>query len=133
LQENGSKKRRKLLNHPLSPLARNAALALLAVLFVMAVGTIGIKLLTGWRWVDSFYFMAMIGTAEGPPTNPPNFWSKIFAAVMAFVSIGTLISAVGVLFGPYLGYLFHKGAHFAENETKRLEAEERGEAKKEKE
>jgi len=86
----------------------------------MTVGTVGTKLLTGWAWIDSFYFMSMVATAQGPPNSPPNFWSKIFIAVMAFVSIGTLITAIGTLFGPFLGYLFHKGTHFAIDEEKRL-------------
>ena len=82
----------------------------------MTVGTVGIKLLAGWKWIDSFYFMAMLATAQGPSTSPPSFWAKIFAAVMAFVSVGTLITAVGVIFGPFLGYVFHKGVMFAERE-----------------
>ena len=82
----------------------------------MTVGTVGTKILTGWTWIDSFYFMSMVATAQGPPNAPPNFWSKIFIAIMAFVSIGTLITAVGTLFGPFLGYLFHKGVRYAETQ-----------------
>lgn len=82
----------------------------------MAVGTLGTRYLTGWSWIDSFYFMSMVATAQGPPNAPPNFWSKVFIAIMAFVSIGTLITAVGTVFGPFLGYLFHKGVSFAEKE-----------------
>jgi ABC-type lipoprotein release transport system permease subunit len=40
---------------------------------------------------------------------------------MAFVSIGTLITAVGTIFGPFLGYLFHKGVQFAEKEIEKKE------------
>jgi len=86
----------------------------MAVVIVMTIGTAGTKILTGWPWIDSFYFMSMVATAEGPPNAPPNFWSKVFISIMAFVSIGTLISAIGILFGPFLGYVLHKGAHFAE-------------------
>jgi len=86
----------------------------MAVVVVMTIGTAGTKILTGWTWIDSFYFMSMVATAEGPPNAPPNFWSKVFISVMAFVSIGTLISAIGILFGPFLGYVLHKGARFAE-------------------
>lgn len=42
---------------------------------------------------------------------------------MAFISIGTLITAAGIIFGPYLGYLFHKGIHFSQKEIERLENE----------
>jgi hypothetical protein len=89
----------------------------------MTVGTVGMKVLTGWDWIASFYFMSMIATAEGPPTLPPNSISQIFAAIMAFISIGTLITAIGTIFGPFLGYLFHKGVTFAERERERKEKE----------
>jgi hypothetical protein len=108
-----------LLKHPLSPITRRSGLALIAIFVVMTVGTVGMKLLTGWDWVLAFYFMAMIATAEGPPISPPNASSAIFAAVMAFISIGTLITAIGTIFGPFLGYLFHKGVHFAERELEK--------------
>jgi hypothetical protein len=114
---------RRLFNHPLSPLARRTAYACLVIIIVMTIGTTGIWLLTGWDWVDSFYFMAMIATAQGPPNQPPNDAAKIFAAAMAFVSIGSLVTAIGTIFGPYLGYLFHKGVLFADREVARLETE----------
>ncbi|MGI0085496.1 MAG: hypothetical protein ACREBQ_10480 [Nitrososphaerales archaeon] len=112
-----------LFKHPLSPLGRRAWLALLLIVIVMTVGTVGVKALTGWDWVDSFYFMAMIATAQGPPNQPPNDFAKIFAAIMAFVSIGALVTAIGTIFGPYLGYLFHRGATFADKEIEKIEGE----------
>lgn len=118
-----------LFKHPLSPLGRRAGLAFLVILVVMTVGTIGIKALTGWDWIDSFYFMAMIATAQGPPNQPPNDSAKIFAALMAFVSIGALVAAIGTVFGPYLGYLFHRGAAFADKEIERLEERKKDEAR----
>lgn len=91
----------------------------------MIIGTVGMKLLAGWSWVDSFYFMSMVATAQGPSIAPPTFWSKIFASIMAFVSIGTLITAIGTIFGPFLGYVFHKGVMFAEKELDGKSNEER--------
>lgn len=115
---------RRIFNHPLSPLAKRTGIAVLAILIVMGIGILGMKLLSpGWSWIESFYFMAMLGTAEGPPITPPTFWGEIFAGVMAFVSIGTLITAAGIIFGPTIGYLFQKGKHFAEEEIKRHDAE----------
>ncbi|MHB8567540.1 MAG: hypothetical protein ACYC7D_13750 [Nitrososphaerales archaeon] len=116
----------KFFHHPLSPITQRSLLAIIAVVVVMLVGTLGMWALTGWSMIESFYFMAMIATAEGPPEVPPNVASMIFAAVMAFVSIGTLITAVGVIFGPFLGYLFHKGVAFAEKEIKRKDEEKSG-------
>ena len=109
------------LRHPLSPLTRRTLYAVLAVVLVMTIGTAGMRALTGWSWIDSFYFMSMVATAQGPPSAPPNFWSKIFASIMAFVSIGTLITAVGTIFGPFLGYVFHKGIKLAEKELEKKE------------
>jgi len=114
----------KLIRHPLSPLTKRAGIALLALFLVMVIGTVGIKLLTPWDWVYSFYFMTMIATAEGPPGQPPSVAADIFIAVMAFVSIGTLITAIGTLFGPYLGYLFSKGVSFAEKELEKKKLKE---------
>ena len=112
----------KVFSHPLSPISRRALFAILAVATVMILGVVGTKVLTGWTWIDSFYFMSMIATAQGPPNAPPNFWSKIFVAIMAFVSIGTLITSIGVIFGPFLGYLFHKGVLYAEKEEEKFRA-----------
>jgi hypothetical protein len=118
---------RRIFNHPLSPLAKRTAIALSAILLVMGVGIIGMKSLSpGWTWIESFYFMAMLGTAEGPPMTPPTFWGEIFAGVMSFVSIGTLITAAGIIFGPALGYLFEKGRHFAHEEMRKAGEERLG-------
>jgi len=115
-----------ILNHPLSPISKRTLVAVLAILVVMIVGVVGTKLLTGWEWIDSFYFMSMVATAQGPPNAPPNFWSKIFVAIMAFVSIGTLITSIGVIFGPFLGYVFHKGMTFAQLEIEREKMKKEG-------
>ena len=115
-----------ILKHPLSPISRRTLVAVLAILVVMIVGVVGTKLLTGWAWIDSFYFMSMVATAQGPPNAPPNFWSKIFIAIMAFVSIGTLITAIGVIFGPFLGYVFHKGMNFAQLEIEKERMKKEG-------
>jgi hypothetical protein len=115
--------RSSIIHHPLSPVGRRGMYAILALLIVVGVGTVGTQLLTGWSWIDSFYFFSMVATAEGPPNSPPNFWSKVFIALMAYVSIGTLITAAGVLFGPFLGYAFRKGIHYAEKEFDKVETD----------
>ena len=108
-----------IFNHPLSPVGRRGLYAISAVIVVVGVGTVGTQLLTGWTWIDSFYFFSMVATAEGPPNSPPTFWSKVFIAIMAYVSIGTLITSIGILFGPFLGYAWHKGIHYAEMELEK--------------
>lgn len=108
-----------LIHHPLSPITKRSLLAISAVVGVMVVGTVGTKFLAGYSWIDSFYFMSMVATAQGPPTAPPTFWAKVFISIMAFISIGTLITAIGTLFGPFLGYVFHKGISYAQLEIER--------------
>ncbi|MGI0092397.1 MAG: hypothetical protein ACREBS_11885 [Nitrososphaerales archaeon] len=108
-----------IFKHPLSPITKRTVFAVVAIAVVMTIGTVGTKFLAGWDWINSFYFMSMIATAQGPPNAPPNFWSKIFISVMAFVSIGTLVTAIGTIFGPFLGYVFHKGMNFAQMEIEK--------------
>ncbi len=108
-----------ILKHPLSPLSKRSLIAVGAIGLVLTVGTIGTRYLAGFSWIDSFYFMSMVATAQGPPNAPPNFWSKIFISIMAFVSIGTLITSIGTLFGPFLGYVFHKGMNYAQMEIEK--------------
>jgi hypothetical protein len=114
----------RLFKHPLSPIARRSAWAILAIFIVMTIGTVGVKELTGSDWVYSFFFMSMIATGQGPPANNlTGAYAEIFVSIMAFVSVGTLITSIGVIFGPFFGYLFHKGVRFAEKEVEKLENE----------
>lgn len=84
---------------------------------VMAVGTVGMRMFEGCAWIDAFYFMSMIATAQGPGVAPATDAGKLFAAVMAFVSVGMVVTALGFLFGPFLGRLFHIGRQKFEDET----------------
>jgi ABC-type phosphate/phosphonate transport system permease subunit len=116
----------RIIRHPLSPIARRSAYALLAILIVMTIGTVGVKMLGGFNWVYSFFFMSMVATGQGPPSNNLNSsLAEIFVSIMAFVSVGTLITAIGVIFGPFFGYLFHKGVRFSEKEIEKLEKKEK--------
>jgi hypothetical protein len=108
-----------ILKHPLSPISKRSLVAVIAIVGVMTVGTMGTKFLAGFTWINAFYFMSMVATAQGPPIAPPTFWSKIFISIMAFISIGTLIAAIGTLFGPFLGYVFHKGMTYAQLEIEK--------------
>ena len=79
-------------------------------------------LLEGWDPVASFYFMALLATAEGPAATPATAVGKIFAAVMAFFSIGAAISAITFTFGPLFGTALRVGIRFAEKEEDKLKA-----------
>jgi hypothetical protein len=88
----------------------------------MGIGTGGLMLLEGWGLVNAFYFMALIATAEGPAATPATDAGKIFAAIMAFVSIGAAISAITFTFGPLFGSALRQGFLHVEKEEERLRA-----------
>ena len=82
----------------------------------MLIGTIGMHALEGLSWLDAFYFMSMLATAQGPATQPATVAGKLFASCMAFVSVGSAITALGFLFGPFLGQLWRIGVEKVEEE-----------------
>jgi hypothetical protein len=86
----------------------------------MAIGTIGLMLLEDWGVVASFYFMALLATAEGPAATPATNAGKIFAAIMAFFSIGAAISAIIFSFDPLFGTAFREGLRYVEKEEEKL-------------
>jgi hypothetical protein len=81
---------------------RRGLIALAFVASVLAVGTLGIHLLEGYPYVDSFYFMAMLATAQAPAGTPATEAGKLFASPIAFVSVGAVVASLGYLFGPFL-------------------------------
>ena len=81
--------------------------------------------------LDAFYFMSMIATAQGPVTIPATPGGKLFASLMAFVSVGSVFASLGFLFGPFLGQLFHIGAKHLEEEVRVLEHKAKKEARDE--
>ena len=110
----------KIVRHPLSPFTKRAFYAIVVLAVVMAVGTLGLMLIEGWSLVPSFYFMALLATAEGPAATPATDVGKIFAAVMAFFSIGAAISAITFTFGPLFGSALKEGVRYLEKEEARL-------------
>ncbi len=87
---------------------------------LVVVGTLGMHFIEGMSYVDAFYFISMIVTAEGPSYSPSTHMGKIFAAMMAFVSVGTVVVSLGFLFGPFLGGLWRIGYMKLEHELEHL-------------
>jgi voltage-gated potassium channel len=106
----------EIINHPLSPFKKRAFYAVVILAIVMAVGTFGLMVIEGWSLVPSFYFMALLATAEGPAATPATDVGKIFAAIMAFFSIGAAISAITFTFGPLFGSALKEGMRYLEKE-----------------
>jgi voltage-gated potassium channel len=107
---------------------RRALYALALLLAVVAVGTIAMHAIEGWSYLDSFYFTSFIATGQGPPSNlqPDSPLGKVFASVLAFVSVGTVITALLFLFGPFLGRVLKAGEEKIEEIGREVEGREKG-------
>ena len=95
--------------------------ALSLIVAVMIVGTLGFHQIEGMNWVDSVYFESMIATGQGPPIPLTTDAGKIFASAMAFVSVGSVITAMLVTLVPIVSALWREGWEKAEKEAKVLE------------
>jgi nucleoside recognition membrane protein YjiH len=94
-----------MLHHHYHSPHKRALIAFVLVGCVMILGTVGLHVIEKVSLVDAFYFMSMIATAQGPTMALTTVAGKIFASVMAFVSIGITVAALSYLFGPLLGKL----------------------------
>ena len=92
---------------------------------VMAVGTVGMHRIEGMSYLDAFYFTSMIATAQGPAATPMTSAGKMFTSLMAFLSVGTVIAALGFLFGPFFGTLWKIGVERLEEEAHLLKKDDR--------
>ena len=107
-------------HHYHSPYKR-AIFSFALVSIVMIIGTVGIRLIEHMPWVDAFYFMSMIATAQGPTIAPQTDLGKIFASIMSFISVGSVVTSLGFLLGPFLGKMFKVGVDKFEEELALLE------------
>ena len=102
-------------HHFHSPL-RRGIYSLALIVTVMIIGTAGMHHFEKFSYLDAFYFMSMIATAQGPALVPSTAAGKLFASLMAFISMGTVVAALGFLFGPFLGKLWKVGVEKFEDE-----------------
>jgi hypothetical protein len=110
---------------------RRAFYALSAIVVVMVCGTIGFHEIEGMSWVNAVYFESMLATGQGPPIPLNTDAGKLFASVMAFVSVGSVISALIITLSPIVAQLWREGLEKVEKDAKVVEKELA--AKKEKE
>ena len=97
---------------------RRALYSVILIVVVLAVGTLGMHFLEGWAYIDSFYFTSMLVTAEGPPNAPVTDVGKIFASIMAFVGVGSVVTALVFILGPALAKIWRKGIGEVEKEIR---------------
>lgn len=100
---------------------RRSLYAFAVVGIVMVAGTVGMHALEGMAYLDAFYFMSMIATAQGPITVPHTAAGKLFTALMSFISTGVVVAALGFLFGPFFTRLWKISARKLEDEERRAE------------
>jgi voltage-gated potassium channel len=93
---------------------------------IVIIGTLTMHALEGWSYLDSFYFTSFIATGQGPPGNlvVNDAPGKIVASVLAFVSVGTVITALLFLFGPFLGRVMRAGEEKVEELEREIEGRE---------
>ena len=97
-------------------LGRRGAYAFAIVAGLVLVGTIGIHRIEGMSYLDAFYFVSMIATAQGPAIIPHTPGGKIFAALLSFIAVGTVVAALGYLFGPFFRWAWASSIHKLEEE-----------------
>lgn len=108
-------------HHRLRSPIRRAVYSFLLVAVVMVVGTLGIHHIERMTYVQAFYFMSMIATAQGPPVfGPVTPAGMIFTSIMSFVSVGAVVTALGFLFGPFFGRLWRVGVIKLEEELEHI-------------
>ena len=104
------------MKHPYHSHVRRWMIAFVLISAIMTVGTIGMHVTEHMSWVDAFYFMSMLATAQGSAVTPATASGKIFAALMAFLSVGVVVTSLGFIFGPFLGKLWHIGFRHMQKE-----------------
>lgn len=106
---------------------KRAGYSFLLIGAVVLVGTVAMHAIEGWSYLDSFYFTSFIATGQGPPGNLAvnDAGGKVVASVLAFVSVGTVITALLFLFGPFLGRVIRAGEEKVEEIEKEIERRER--------
>jgi hypothetical protein len=102
---------------------RRAVISLGAIAVVLAIGTVGFHFVAGTGPVESFYFESMLATGQGPPLFLSGATAQLFAAGMAFLSVGTVVTTLVLNLGPLLARFWREGVELAEREIRKLEGE----------
>lgn len=100
--------------------SKRALYSFCLVFLLVAIGTFGMHALERMDYLDAFYFVSMLATAQGADYTPQYPAAKIFASLFAYISVGIVVVALGVLFGPFLGKLWRVGALKHDEELKKL-------------
>ena len=108
--------------HPLSPFSRRGLQGLALFFGSIVAATLIMHLLEGWSLADSFYYITMLTTGEGPSNSPATLGGKLFASFYSIYSVALLLTTATLMFGPMVGYTLRRGVEFFEKEKARLSA-----------
>lgn len=108
-----------IIHHSRSPVKRGL-FSLFIVAVVMMIGTAGLQRFESMPWLKAFYVMSMIATGQGLSFTPGTDAGLLFVSLMAFISVGTVVAALGFIFGPFFGMLWHVGVQKLEDEVHSL-------------
>ncbi len=111
---------------------RRAVYAICGIVLVMIVGIIGFHLLEGMNYVNALYFESMLATGQGPPLQLNTDAGKIFASIMAFVSVGSVITSLVFTLGPILAMVWREGLERVEGGARKIEEDIKEREKSEK-
>jgi voltage-gated potassium channel len=90
-------------------LLKRAIYSATVILAILVIGTLAFHYVENFSYVNAFFFMSMLATGEGPPFPPVTALGKILASVMAFVSVGAVITSLIFITGPFIGTLIRAG------------------------
>jgi|SRR5208283_3721434 len=102
---------------------RRALYAISGIALVMVIGIIGFHFIEGMNFVNAVYFESMLATGQGPPLQLNTDAGKLFASIMAFVSVGSVITTLVFTLGPILSTIWREGLERVEGEAKKVEVE----------
>jgi hypothetical protein len=102
---------------------RRVVYSVLTVFAAMLVGTVGFHYIEGMSYVNAVYFESMLATGQGPPLQLNTDTGKIFASIMAFVSVGSVLTTVVFTLGPMLTQIWREGLEHAEQDARTIESE----------
>ena len=108
---------------------RRVVYGLSLIVTVMVIGILGFRYIEGMDWVNALYFESMLATGQGPPLQLNTDAGKIFASIMAFVSVGSILTTIVYTLGPFLASFWRQGVEKVSTDAKKIEGgieQERG-------
>ena len=83
-------------------------IAILLILFALAIGVAGYHWIAGLGWVDALLNASMILGGMGPVNTLTNAGAKIFASAYALFSGLVFIAVMGIVLSPIAHRMLHK-------------------------